>query len=49
MTIGKKRVINANGAEVNKDSSEIEVGTPLAKAFMDEFTSTPFFHATNFR
>jgi hypothetical protein len=48
VTIGEKRILSANGLEVTKDSIEIEVGTPLAKAFVDEFTSKPFFTRDEF-
>lgn len=43
VTIGEKRVFGAHGSEVVKDSIEMEIGTPLAKAFLDEFTSKRFF------
>ena len=48
VTIAEKRVLSASGSEVTKDSIEMEVGTPLAKAFMDEFTSQPFFIRDDF-
>jgi hypothetical protein len=48
VTIAEKRVLSASGSEVTKDAIEMEVGTPLAKAFMDEFTSKPFFTREEF-
>jgi hypothetical protein len=48
VSIAEKRVLSASGCEVTKDSIEMEVGTPLAKAFMDEFTSKPFFTREEF-
>lgn len=43
VTIGEKRILDASGSEIIKDSIEMEVGTPLAKAFLDGFTSKSFF------
>jgi hypothetical protein len=48
VTIGEKRILDASGSDVVKDSIEIEVGTSLAKAFLDEFTSKPFFTRDKF-
>jgi hypothetical protein len=48
VTIGQKRVLSATGFEITKDSIEMEIGTPLAKAFMDEFTGKPFFTRDEF-
>ena len=48
VTIGEKRILGASGSEVVKDSIEMDVGTPLAKAFMDELTSKPFFARDTF-
>jgi hypothetical protein len=48
VAISEKRVRNANGSETIKDSIEMDVGTPLAKAFMDEFTSASFFTREEF-
>ena len=42
VTIGEKRLLSATGPKVVKDSAEIEVGKPLAKAFTDEFAREPF-------
>lgn len=42
VTLGEKRILDASGSETTKDSIEMDVGTPLAKAFIDEFTSAPF-------
>jgi hypothetical protein len=43
VSVSAKRILNADGSEIVKDSIELEVGTPLAKAFLDQFTSAPFF------
>jgi hypothetical protein len=43
VTIAEKRILGPGGSEIVKDSIEMEIGTPLAKAFLDEFTSKPFF------
>jgi len=43
VSISEKRILNADGSETTKDSIEIDVGTPVAKRFMDEITSAPFF------
>jgi hypothetical protein len=48
VTIGEKRILSAKGSEVVKDSIEMEVGTSLAKAFIDELTSKPFFARDTF-
>jgi hypothetical protein len=48
VTIGEKRILIASGSEVVKDSIEMDVGTPLAKAFLDAFTSKPFFNRDTF-
>ncbi len=48
VSIGEKRVLQANGREVIQDSIEMDVGTSAAKAFMDAFTSTPFFTREKF-
>jgi hypothetical protein len=48
VTIGEKRILDASGLVVMKDSIEMEVGTPLAKAFLDDFTSKPFFNRAEF-
>lgn len=43
VTIVEKLQLSASGSTTKIDSIQIEVGTPLAKAFVDEFTSQPFF------
>jgi hypothetical protein len=48
VSISEKRILDANGSEAIKDSIELDVGTPVAKAFMDEFTSAPFFDVEKF-
>jgi uncharacterized membrane protein (Fun14 family) len=48
VSVSEKRIINATGSETIKDSIEMDVGTPLAKAFMDEFTRAPFFSREKF-
>src|SRR5206468_3124976 len=47
-TIGEERILRADGSESVKDSIEMDVGTPLAKAFIDEFTSKAFFTREKF-
>ena len=48
VSLSEKRILDASGSETIKDSIEMDVGTPLAKAFMDEFTSAPFFDVEKF-
>jgi hypothetical protein len=48
VTIGEKRILDVSGSAVVKDSIEMELGTPLAKAFLDEFTSKSFFTRDTF-
>src|SRR5512143_15839 len=48
LSVSEKRVLEASGTQTIKDSIEMEVGTPLAKSFMDEFTSAPFFSREKF-
>jgi hypothetical protein len=48
VTIVEKRLLNASGSDTVKDSIEMETGTPLAKAFLDDFTSRPFFTRDKF-
>jgi hypothetical protein len=48
VSVSEKRVLNTSGSETIKDSIEMDVGTPVAKAFMDEFTSAPFFSCEKF-
>jgi hypothetical protein len=48
VTIGEKQILDASGSEIVKDSVEMDVGTPLAKAFLDEFTSKAFFTRDKF-
>lgn len=43
VTIAEKLLLRAGGSTTRIDSIQMEVGTPLAKAFVDEFTSQPFF------
>jgi hypothetical protein len=39
ISISERRILKARGSETIKDLIELDVGTPVAKAFMDEFTS----------
>jgi hypothetical protein len=48
VTIVEKRLLSASGSDILKDSIEMETGTPLAKAFLDDFTSRPFFTRDRF-
>lgn len=48
VSVSAKRILNADGSETVKDSIELDVGTPLAKAFLDQFTSAPFFSQEKF-
>lgn len=48
VSVSEKRIINSSGSETINDSIEMNVGTPLAKAFMDEFTSARFFDIEKF-
>ena len=48
VSLSTKRVLDRSGKETIKDSIEMEVGTPLAKVFMDEFTSASFFSREKF-
>jgi hypothetical protein len=48
VSVSEKRVLNTSGLETIKDSIEMDVGTPVAKAFMDEFTSASFFDVEKF-
>ena len=44
VTVTEKLLVSASGSTTTVDSIQMEVGTPLAKAFVDEFTSKPFFN-----
>lgn len=48
VSISEKRTLDASGSETIKDSIEMDVGTPVAKAFMDAFTSASFFDVEKF-
>jgi hypothetical protein len=48
VSVAEKLILDADGSERIKDSIEMDVGTPVAKAFMDEFTSAPFFDVEQF-
>jgi hypothetical protein len=48
VSVSEKRILNADGSETIKDSIELDVGTPTAKAFLDQFTSAPFFSLEKF-
>ena len=48
VSIAEKLVLSASGSREVKESIEMEVGTPLAKAFLDDFTSKPFFTRDKF-
>jgi hypothetical protein len=48
VSVSEKRVLNTSGSETIKESIEMDVGTPVAKAFMDGFTSASFFDIEKF-
>ena len=48
VSVVEKLVLSTSGSRVIKESIEMEVGTPLAKAFLDDFTSKPFFTRDKF-
>ncbi len=48
VSLSERRILDASGSETIKDSIEMDAGTPLAKAFMDEFTSASFFDVEKF-
>jgi hypothetical protein len=48
LSVSERRLLNASGLETIKELIEMDVGTPLAKAFMDEFTKAPFFDVEKF-
>jgi hypothetical protein len=48
VSVSEKRILDADGSRTIKDSIEMDVGTPVAKAFLDEFTSAPFFSREKF-
>lgn len=43
VTVAEKLLLTATGSTTRIDSIQMEVGTALAKSFVDEFTSKPFF------
>jgi hypothetical protein len=48
VSVAEKRMLEKSGSETIRDSIEMDVSTPLAKAFMDEITSAPFFSREEF-
>ena len=48
VSVSEKRVLDAIGTETIKASIEIDVDTPLAKAFMDALSIAPFFSREQF-
>lgn len=48
VSVSEKRILDADGSERIKDSIEMDVGTPVAKAFMDTLTSASFFSRETF-
>ena len=46
--LSSKRILARDGAEMTKDSVEIDVGTPVAKAFLDRLMSEPFFNRRDY-
>lgn len=43
VSVSETRVLRADGSEGTRDSIELDVSTPLAKAFLDQFGSAPSF------
>jgi hypothetical protein len=48
LSMSEKIILDADGSKTIKDSIEMDVGTPVAKAFLDEFMSAPFFDVEKF-
>lgn len=48
VSISEKRILDASGSETIKETVEMDVGTPKAKAFMDQFTTSPLFDIEKF-
>jgi hypothetical protein len=48
VSVAERRVLNAEGPEERKDAIDLEVGTPQAKAFIDQLVSAPFFSRDSF-
>jgi uncharacterized membrane protein (Fun14 family) len=48
LSVSEKLILEADGTQATKDSIEMDVGTPIAKAFLDEFISAPFFDVQKF-
>jgi hypothetical protein len=48
LSVSEKLILDAEGSKTIKDSIEMHVGTPVAKAFLDEFMSAPFFDIEKF-
>jgi hypothetical protein len=48
VSVYERRILTTSGSETIKDSVEMDVGTPVAKAFIDEFTSASFFDVKTF-
>ena len=43
VSVSDKRILESDGTETVKDSIELDVATPAAKAFLDRLTNAPFF------
>ncbi len=48
LSVSEKLILDADGTQTIKDSIEMDVGTPIAKAFLDEFISASFFDIQKF-
>jgi len=48
VSVAEKRILDKSGSERLRDSIEMDVSNPLAKAFMDEITAAPFFSCEDF-
>ncbi|HEV7398179.1 MAG TPA: hypothetical protein VGN86_16830 [Pyrinomonadaceae bacterium] len=48
VSVFERRILESQGAESKKDFVEMDVGTHMAKAFMDKFTGASFFSREKF-
>ena len=48
VSVSEKRTLTADGSESVNDSIELDVDTPRAKAFLDQFSTAPFFSRQKF-
>ena len=48
VSVSEKRILMADGSETVKDAVELDISTPLAKEFLDQFTNASFFSRDEF-